>query len=134
MGVPLTGQFQDSDQTPTNEYLHYLTPLNRLAAPEYFLPPGMTYDPCMTDGGCSEELLGQVYTTTYPITAHYLQVERLTDAGLQRMPLRQAGKTFGAPAQETIHTFLPIAASAFGRELVGWFHQDGRMVDIELTP
>ncbi len=132
MGVPLAGQFRDSDQTPGAAFLEYLTPLNRIASPEYFLPPGIAYDPCMTLGGCSPELLEQVYTTTYPITAHYLQVERLPDAPLTRHPLRQVGKTYGESGDFV--AYLPFVAALEGRQMgcpCGWFHEDGRMVDFE---
>ncbi len=114
MGVPLSGLHQDSDQAG-GDFLNYLSPLDTLSSPEYFLIPGFAYDPCMTNGGCPSSLLDRLHDATYPITAYYYKVERLANAPLQRTALRQVGKGFGAasaaPAPEE-------SAAANGSETV----------------
>jgi len=150
MGLPLYGQWQDSDQGG-GEYLNFFSDGARLGAPEYFLPPGIAYDACMTNGGCSGTLLDQIGNTTVPMTIYYYKVTRAVD-GLTRIPLRAVGKSWrpsSAVAASNAHTtavldsqlFLPVVFGEVQQPTpnlppddasgcpCGWFTADGRMVD-----
>jgi hypothetical protein len=62
----------------------------KLAAPEYFVPAGVAYDPCMLTGTCSDGLLQQIRNTPMTMTLNYLRVERV-GCELTRIPLRAVG-------------------------------------------
>jgi len=80
MGLPLYGQWQDSDQSTGKEFLPFFDDGVRIAPPEYFIPAGVDYDPCMTNGGCPASLLQQVYDVQMTGTVHYYSVERISGA------------------------------------------------------
>jgi hypothetical protein len=97
MGLPLYGHWIDADKAPGSTYLpHYKTP-SVLTAPEYFVPAGVEYDPCMETGTCSPALLDEICSTTTEMTIVYLRVQR-TDLYLERIPLRMVGPSWSAPA------------------------------------
>ena len=153
MGLPLYGHWQDSDQAG-GQFLNYAKSPLRLAAPEYFLPPGVPYQACMTDGGCSAALLNQVYHTPATMRMLYLQVER-TSAAAERYPTQMVGPAWSPtlaaaqPVSAARHVgiiynhsiYLPVVqyipgppppddvtgCSPLGG--CGWFTADGRMVD-----
>jgi len=150
MGLPLYGQWQDSDQGG-GDYLNFFSDGVRLGSPEYFLPPGIAYDACMTNGRCSSTLLDQIGNTTVPMTVYYYKVTRAVD-GLTRIPLRQVGNSWrpdGALAARNVRAaarldaqlFLPIVFGEVQKPPpnlppddasgcpCGWFTADGRMVD-----
>jgi len=89
MGMPLFGQWQDADQKG-GDYLRFFSDAHRIASPEYFVPAGMAYDPCMVNGGCSEELLDRIYNSEMTMSVYYYRVARIRD-GLTRVPLKQVG-------------------------------------------
>ncbi|MEZ4733015.1 MAG: hypothetical protein R3E79_38455 [Caldilineaceae bacterium] len=151
MGLPLRGQWQDSDQKG-GDYLSFFSDGVRISTPEYFLPAGIPYNACMTDGGCSDNLLDQIYNATMELKVHYYKVDRIVD-GLTRTPLRQVGPAWRpgralaatqanatqANAKQEEMLYLPIVFTI--EETVnlpgddtsgcpcGWFTADGRMVD-----
>lgn len=151
MGLALYGQWQDRDQRG-GEYLTFFSDGARISVPEYFLPAGVPYDACMTNGGCSSSLLDRVYNATMTMSVHYYKVERIVD-GLTRIPLRQVGDSWqpgrsravtaaGAiqtAAKQEAMLFLPIVFTLQevpnlpGDDATGcpcgWFTADGRMVD-----
>lgn len=151
MGLPLYGHWQDSSQAG-GQYLNYTREPLLLAVPEYFLPPGVSYQPCMTYGGCSADLLKQVYNTTATMRALYLRVER-TATTLNRYATQMVGPAWSptlttATEYDVRHapdniifnhfTFLPLLLrtippdDASGCSLLGgcgWFTADGRMVN-----
>lgn len=92
VGQPLLGQWRDADQSGGSEFLGYMVAPRRFTTPEYFLPPGFAFDSCMTQGGCSDELLSALHGHTYPITLHYYKVERVAGSPLTRYPLKAVGK------------------------------------------
>lgn len=94
MGLPLYGHWQDADQS-TGQYLTYAKLAPLFAVPEYFLPPGIPYNSCMTDGGCPRDLLDRIYTTPTTMRAYYLRVER-TSAALQRYATQMVGPAWRA--------------------------------------
>ena len=96
-GLPLGAEWLDADMGG-GSYLRQLGPVNALGAPEYFVPPGVPFDPCMQNGGCSSALLEQIYRTTYPATIYYYRVRRLASSSLISIPLRQVGKSWSAAA------------------------------------
>ncbi len=98
MGIPTRGNWRDADQMGSSEYLSYGPLRSRIKTPEYFLPPGIRFDQCMVDGGCSDDLLQQIYDKTFPVQVYYYQVERLPGAELMRVPLRMVGNGWSATA------------------------------------
>lgn len=157
MGLPIYGHWRDMDLSGDAVYLPYTEYANGLAAPEYFVPPGVSYDPCMIQGTCSSALLDRIYNTSAEMRVVYLKVER-TSVGLYRVPLRMVGPAWDvavsaslgeddpldAPAMaETIQSeyshfiYLPVVLNRFA--IIppddptgcpcGWLTEDGRMVD-----
>lgn len=163
-GLPLFGQWQDSDQSGNSKYLNYFTDSAKLASVEYFLPPGIAYDPCMTNGSCSNDLLDQINEATYNMTIYYYKVERTIAEGLDRIPLKMVGKgwsaanplaalatmssgkrlTHPAAAEEDSLVYLPLITFAEPPKPIppddssgcpcGWFDANGRMVDFIQQP
>ncbi|MCB0189280.1 MAG: hypothetical protein KDE31_33650, partial [Caldilineaceae bacterium] len=110
MAMPLYGQWQDADQSD-GEYLHFFSDGSRLASPEYFLPAGVSYNPCMRSGGCSDALLDQIYATEMQITVHYYRVSRVADV-LTRIPLRQVGSRWKSVVTQNAATQADSMAHA----------------------
>ena len=102
-GLPLHAQWLDSDMGG-GDYLHPLGPVNILAAPEYFVPAGVPYDPCMKDGGCPSDLLDRIYETPMQMTLYYYRVRRLSNTNLTSIPLRQVGKSWDAASAAAVAT------------------------------
>ena len=162
-GFPILGQWRDSDQTGNSRYLTYFEDTRKLGIMEYFLPPGIAYDPCMTDGGCPDALLDAIHAARYPMTIYYYKVERIVAEGLERIPLKMVGKGWSAtnpwlaspgdtippggtippPGDSTV--YLPLVTTAPGPSApippddptdcpCGWFDALGRMVDFIRKP
>lgn len=93
MGIPFYGQFQDADQAAGREFLPFFSDGVRVSSPEYFVPEGIGYDPCMTNGGCSGALLDQIHGVVMSATVHYYNIERIR-GGLTQIPLRQVGPSW----------------------------------------
>jgi hypothetical protein len=91
IGQPLLGQWRDADQSGSSQYLGYMVAPRRFTTPEYFVPPGFAYDPCMTQGNCSDALLDSLHGYAYPITLNYYKVERVAGSALTRYPLQAVG-------------------------------------------
>lgn len=91
IGLPLGGTWRDLDQSGGRDWLVYIPWPNELGAPEYFLPPGFPFDPCMTRGDCSLDLLESLYNYSYPVEVYYYRVDRIPGAPLVRIPLRSVG-------------------------------------------
>jgi hypothetical protein len=108
MGLPLRGQWRDADQEG-DEYLARIPRINMLTAPEYFVPVGVSFDPCMTDGNCSDALLDQIINTRMEMTVHYYRVGRITQ-GLIRLPLRAVGPDWDPG--ELVARAVPAAVEA----------------------
>lgn len=92
MGIPTAGNWRDSDQMGNSSFLDYVAIRGRIKTPEYFLPPGIAYDTCMTNGGCPDTLLDLIYNQTFPVQVYYYKVARLAGAQLTRVPLKMVGK------------------------------------------
>lgn len=162
IGLPLGGQWGDSDQADGSEFLPYIPHPNRFASPELFLPPGFTYNPCMTSGGCPDSLLSSLYDFTFPTTVYYYQFSRLPGSALQRIPLKSVGSEWNGAAvaaQEETALFTPAETEEIlqsGRRVMlpmvanpttvkpptddptgcpcGWFDSQGRMFDFIPAP
>lgn len=152
MGLPLHGQYKDADLSPGAEFLPRIVDVDQVASPEYFVPPGVAYDPCMTNGGCPESLLDQIWNATASLTVHYYQVTR-TGVGLDRIPIQPVGpgwspslRSAATPPRPVLfrgdeQIYLPIifnpavipADDATGCPC-GWFTADGRMLDFIPAP
>jgi hypothetical protein len=94
MGLPLFGHWIDMDISGGTYLAHEKWPTH-LAAPEYFVPAGVSYDPCMLaqTPNCSYSVLSNVYNTAMTMTIHYLRVERETCVP-DRVPLRMVGPSY----------------------------------------
>ena len=154
MGLPLYGHWTDSDLAGGAVYLpHYKQPY-QLASPEYFVPAGINYDPCMVNGGCPDWLLEQIYNTPMTMRILYLKVER-TSCNLIRIPLRMVGPNWSGQtslfasrsltdtSSYSYTVFLPLIFREFCASPppddptgcpCGWFTQEGRMVDFIPRP
>lgn len=155
MALPLHGQWQDADQAPDATYLPAFSDGDRITAPEYFVPAGFGYDPCMTIGNCPPSLLDAIYDATMTFDIYYYQVVRVRD-GLTPFRLYQVGPEWlPSPAavvtraDRTVSRLSPVAAwwalaQTFLPLIVisapppddtprncpcGWFDADGRMLD-----
>lgn len=109
-GLPLTAQYKDSDLSG-GDFLPRLGVIDTLTGPEYFVPPGIAYDPCMQDGDCSDELLQQIWEAPIPVTVYYYKVARVTDQ-LASIPLRQVAKGWDAAAMATLSALPPVETAA----------------------
>ena len=153
MGLPLNGHWQDIDQAD-GTWLRHSSDSWQVASPEYFLPPGVPYDPCMTHGGCSGELLSRVYNTSASMQVVYLAVAHI-DGVLERLPVQMVGSGYSAQAvaastasaaavpaapkpyrlflpstNQTVPVKPPEDTSGCSQNGgCGWFTSDGRMVD-----
>lgn len=87
MGLPFYGQWQDADQSPGTKFLPYFTDSVAIAAPEYFVPAGVGYNPCMTNGGCPASLLQQIHDATMPMTVYF---RASPGSAPKQIPYRQA--------------------------------------------
>jgi hypothetical protein len=156
MAIPLQGQWRDADQSGGATFLPFFADSVILAPPEYFLPAGFRYDPCMTNGGCPAALLDQIYDAKMEMSVYYYKIERVA-TGLVRIPLRQVGPAASlqdltrlepnalnptAPMAQSARQkviFLPLVVRQPSPEPLppddhagcpcGWFDQDGRMLD-----
>jgi hypothetical protein len=90
MGMPLHGQWLDMDRAGDATYLPYFDDPDRLSCPEYLVPAGVDYDPCMISGECSSEILDAIWNTPMTMTMVYLHVTR-TSIGVDRIPLKMVG-------------------------------------------
>jgi hypothetical protein len=156
MAMPLFGQWQDADQSG-GDYLRFFSNPRRLASPEYFVPTGVAYDPCMVNGGCSEALLDRIYGAEMTMTIYYYRIARVRD-GLTRIPLKQVGPDWqpaanvaaaaqaarpGAKLDDTLYLPVVFATEPKPVELpdgdaagcpCGWFDGYGRMFDYIAAP
>lgn len=157
MALPFYGQWQDADQSGGAEYLPSFTDGVRVSSPEYFVPVGFSYDPCMTNGGCPASLLDGIYNATMTMEIFFYKIDRIQN-GLTQIPLRQVGPSWSpgavaagvapaagaadfaprwnAPLADETMLYLPailyaepIAPDAPANCPCGWFDSDGRMLD-----
>jgi hypothetical protein len=111
MGLPLYGHWKDIGHKNYDYIPHFKEP-NKLAAPEYFVPAGVDYDPCMLDGSCPKSLLEEIRNTEMTMTMVYLHVER-TDCEMEQIPLKMVGPGWDASNASTTtdHTSVRSIAS-----------------------
>lgn len=152
MGLPLQGQYKDADLSPGAQFLPRIVDVDQVASPEYFVPPGVAYDPCMTNGGCPDSLLDQIWNATASLTVHYYKVTR-TDVGLDRIPIQPVGPGWSPSTRRAATLPRPALAPAdvqvylpaiFNPAVIppddatgcpcGWFTADGRMLDFIAAP
>ncbi len=91
IGIPLDGGWIDAGQAGNVVYLPYKRSSVAVAALEYLVPEGVSYNSCMLTGTCSSTILDQIYNTSMTMKVIFLKVTR-TDCALQRIPLRMVGK------------------------------------------
>jgi hypothetical protein len=90
MGMPLLGQWTDMDKSGSTTYLPHFEEPNQLSCPEYLVPAGVDYDPCMLQGICSTAILDAIWNTEMTMTMVYLRVTR-TSPNVERIPLKMVG-------------------------------------------
>lgn len=112
-GLPLAVQYKDSDLSG-GDYLPRLGRIDTLTGPEYFVPPGVDYDPCMREGDCSDDLLQRIWEAPIPVTVYYYKVSRVTTSQLTSFPLRQVAKGWDAAAVAAALPSLKSAAAQSG--------------------
>ena len=162
MAMPLYGQWQDADQSGGN-YLKFFSNAGRIAVPEYFVPAGIAFHPCMRNGGCPGDLLDRIYNATMTMSIYYYRIGRIAD-GLTRLPIKQvgpswkpgavaafrqedaqAGATVSATKEQQDTLYLPLIVSAPPAPVIrddgdrtgcpcGWFDGHGRMLDYVPAP
>lgn len=151
MALPFYGQWQDADQSGGAEFLPAFSDGVRVSSPEYFVPTGISYDPCMTNGGCPANLLEDISNATMTLDIYFYQIERIRN-GLTQIPLQQVGPSWSpaavmasatpdaprwnSPLADETSLYLPailyaepIAADDPTNCPCGWFDSDGRMLD-----
>ncbi len=101
MGLPASSHWVDQDQAASAQYLPYANGTVRFNLLETLLPPGIGYDPCMVNGGCSSAKLAQICSTAVSAQMIYLQVDRI-QSGLSRVPLQMPGPTWNAAAASSV--------------------------------
>ncbi len=156
--IPIMGQWLDADFSKHNEVpvgIDYLMPLpavDTIASPEYFVPAGIEFDPCMISGTCSSRFLERLFAGEMELIIYYYKIER-TRGGLDRIPLRQVGREWQPPRAASNDAGEASAASPATTTLpplvyfpvvtvrpepppddpagcpCGWFTPDGRMLD-----
>ena len=90
MAIPFYGQWRDADQSSGSGYLPFFSDPAKVTAPEYFVPTGIAYDPCMTNGGCSRALLDAIHSAAMTLTVYFYRITPI-GTGLTVIPLRQVG-------------------------------------------
>jgi hypothetical protein len=113
MLLPLLGQWQDTGPT-ADGFLPYRTDYTRLTSPEYFLPPGFDYQPCMTSGNCPDWLLQALWNHSYTIDLFYYKVERMEGSQLARIPARMRNDVGRSSAASDATAAQPGAGLAIG--------------------
>lgn len=149
--LPLYGQWLDADFVQGQDFLPFFDQAQAVSSPEYFVPAGVAYDPCMTGGGCPDSLLETIYDATMEMTIYYLAIDR-TRNGFTQRPLAavgtgwepgtdpsgaaQAAAPAANPAWFDFQVNLPLITAVETVEAdspagcpCGWFDADGRMVD-----
>lgn len=109
---PLKLAWQDADLTSSSAtYLPVLRDPSQFTAPEFVIPPGVTYDDCFIYGTCSEDVLATIHNTSAPITLVYLSVSAPT-SGCELIPLKFAGP-YWTPGMHGVASSARTAASGF---------------------
>jgi hypothetical protein len=117
MPIPFYGQWRDADQSGGSDYLPFFDDPVGLAAPEYILPTGIAYDPCMTNGGCSSALLDAIHDAVMTLTVYFYRITPI-GAGLIAAPLRQVGPGWDGnintiPSEASMTLNVPGAPATF---------------------
>ncbi len=165
--LPRLGHWRDADTQGNQQFLDYFQAVyphganiyenfDSIKSAELFLPPGMSYQPCMTAGNCSSAVLQQVYNHTYRAEAIFYRVERIQGGDLEQVPLLAVGKGYAgraatATADDTAsetqlprenlanEVYIPIIFTAPAPPppdnpaacpgSCGWFDEYGQMLD-----
>jgi hypothetical protein len=138
---PLKVAWQDADLTSSSAtYLPVLRDPSKFTAPEFVIPPGVTYDDCFIYGTCSNDVLATIYNTSAPITLIYLSVSSPT-SGCELIPLKFAGpywtpgmalsaRTAASGSAGTYTVYLPALFKSPDLSLCpcGYFNAEGQMI------
>ena len=146
--IPLRGNWRDSDQSGGSSFLSFFSKFSILTVPEYIVPPGVEYHPCMSNGGCSNAVLASIFRTQFPTDVYFYKVERIS-ADLEQISLKSVGPGWNRSAREveadveelllsmTHKIFIPAVEKAAEPPPdnpnlncpCGWFDEIGRMYD-----
>jgi hypothetical protein len=147
MAIPYYGQWQDADQSGGSTFLPYFTDSVEVTSPEYFVPEGIAYQPCMTYGGCSDALLDDIYRAEMTMSVYFYSVTPVTGE-MVAVPLRMVGpdwsvgQTLTQPmAAGARRVWLPLVSRQISpppfdptKCPCGWFTADGRMIGFVPQP
>ena len=78
---------------------------DEITAPELFLPPGIDYQQCMTDGNCPTSLIKQIYDHTYTVNTYFYKIEAYK-SNTEQVCLRSVGKQY-----------TPVARTAYANKV-----------------
>lgn len=115
MGLPIYGNYQDADQSAGTTFLPFFNDVRQWTSPEYFVPDGVAYDPCMTNGGCSTALLEAVHDATMQATVYYYDVERIA-GGMTQIPIKQVGPNWSPARSRGVAASAPPQPAATVQE------------------
>ena len=115
MGLPIYGNYQDADQSAGTTFLPFFNDVRQWTSPEYFVPDGVPYDPCMTNGGCSTALLEAVHDATMQATVYYYDVERIA-GGMTQIPIKQVGPNWSPARSRGVAASAPPQPAATVQE------------------
>ncbi len=155
--LPRLGHWRDADTQSNQQFLDYFHGMwnhgnnefenfDAIKSAELILPPHMDYQPCMSAGNCSRDVLQEIYDHTYTAEVFFYNIERVRDSGLEEVPLLSVGNGFtGRTAladtqSQALHSmnysiYLPVIqkpAIAIPVGCVGgcgWFDEEGQMLD-----
>jgi len=132
-GLPLFTHAIDSDLLDGKKFNTEFRDPIAFSCPEFFVPAGVAYQPCMTNGPCGDDVLNQIHNApAMQETLYYYKVER-TQPGLLRIPLRSVGAAFDPDADKPTlkPTALPkdVQPDDSSGCPCGWFDTKGRMLD-----
>lgn len=82
--------WKDADLSGNSEFLPIISPLTRITAPEYVLPPGIGWNACYTAGNCSNSVLQAIHDATAILRLVYLRVS-MPYGNIDVLPVKVAG-------------------------------------------
>ncbi|HEC35130.1 MAG TPA: hypothetical protein ENI39_01190 [Anaerolineae bacterium] len=109
---PLDLAWQDADLSGNSEFLPTISPLTRLAAPEYILPPGIAWNGCYTLGNCSNSVLQAIYDAEATLTLVYLRVS-MPYGNIDVLPVKVAGPGWSAAGTSQREAHLLTSEGTF---------------------
>ena len=105
-GLPLHGQTVESGDgfAPPGQFLPFFkVEKYRMHAPEMIIHT-TPYDPCMTNGGCSDSLLASIQAGKMDVKIYYLKANRILATGMTQISVKQTGTQWSARSSDSMTT------------------------------